>query len=227
MKKERKERGKRPPAAPGNGSYSRRSFLQTLGLAGAVAAGQGCGGGAGGLREPSADLQAGVGPQPVPVSLKVNGQTVKVEVEPRVTLLDALRDHLKMGTQEPVDLTGSKRACDRGSCGACTMIVDGKTVYSCTTLAVEAQGREIRTIEGVAQGGRLHPVQEEFIQCDGMQCGFCTPGFIMSGVWCLEKNPNASPEEIKRALDGNICRCGTHAGSLEAVVRAGRRMKGR
>ena len=168
-----------------------------------------------------------MGPGAVEVSLRVNGQAVQVKIEPRVTLLDALRDHLKLGSADPVDLTGSKRACDRGSCGACTMIVGGKTVYSCTTLAIEAQGKEIRTVEGLAKGDQLHPVQEEFIACDGLQCGFCTPGFVMAGVACLEKNPNASRDEIRKCLDGNICRCGTQPRSLEAVSKAALRMKGR
>jgi xanthine dehydrogenase YagT iron-sulfur-binding subunit len=218
----KKDRAKRPP---GQG-FSRRGFLRGMGVAGAAAATlpQEL---ARAVPEPAPSLQDGVGPGPVPVTLKVNGGEVKLKVEPRVTLLDALRDHLKLDSAEPVDLTGSKRACDRGSCGACTMIIDGKTVYSCTTLALEARGTEIRTVEGLEKGGALHPVQEEFIACDGMQCGFCTPGFVMSGVWCLEKNPNATRGEIRRCLDGNICRCGTQGGALEAIEKAAKRMKGR
>ena len=122
-----------------------------------------------------------------------------------------------------MDLTGSKRVCDRGTCGACTMIVDGKTVYSCSLLAIEAQGKAIRTVEGLAKGGKLHPVQEEFIACDGLMCGFCTPGFIMSGVACLEKHPKATKEQVQECLDGNICRCGTQPRALEAVLKAGGR----
>lgn len=203
---------------------SRRGFLRTAGSAGAAAGLAGC---AGSAAKPSAVPEQGVGPGPVPMSLRVNGKAVAVKVEPRVTLLDALRDHLKVGSAEPVDLTGSKRVCDRGTCGACTMIVDGKPVYACTVLAIEAQGREIRTVEGLAQGDRLHPLQEEFIACDGLMCGFCTPGFIMSGVACLEKKPEATAAEIKECLDGNICRCGTQPRALEAVVKAQARMKGR
>jgi xanthine dehydrogenase YagT iron-sulfur-binding subunit len=206
--------------------FSRRNFIQTLGLAGVGATIpliEGCG-----ATEAAAEVPAeGLGPAPVEVALTVNGQDVKVKVEPRVTLLDALRDHLKLGSADPVDLTGSKRVCDRGSCGACTMIVGGKTVYSCTTLAVEAQGKEIRTVEGLAPNGKLHPVQEEFVECDGLMCGFCTPGFIVSGAACLEKNPNASRDDLRRALDGNICRCGTQTRALEACEKAARRMKGR
>jgi xanthine dehydrogenase YagT iron-sulfur-binding subunit len=206
--------------------FSRRGFIQTLGLAGVTASlpAEGL------LAKAAAEVPAtqdGHGPGAVPVTLKVNGAEVRVKVEPRVTLLDALRDHLKIGSQEFVDLTGSKRACDRGSCGACTMILDGKTVYSCTTLAIEAEGREIRTVEGLAKDGQLHPLQEEFIACDGMMCGFCTPGFLMAGAACLEKHPNASRDEIKRSLDGNICRCGTQPRALEAVEKAAKRMKGR
>jgi xanthine dehydrogenase YagT iron-sulfur-binding subunit len=220
MKKKEKRR-----AAPAKSSgVSRRRFMQTVGIAGAAATlTQGCGSSEPGIEIP----EEGLGPAPVEISLTVNGEAVKIKVEPRVTLLDALRDHLKLGSADPVDLTGSKRVCDRASCGACTMMVGGKTVYSCTTLAVEAQGREIRTVEGMQEKGTLHPVQQEFVSCDGLMCGFCTPGFIVSGVACLEKNPNASRDEIRRALDGNICRCGTQVRALEACEKAARRMKGR
>ena len=222
MKKKDKRAGK-PPEKPG---FSRRNFIQTLGIAGVTASlplTQGCGTSGSGPDIPS----EGIGPSPVEIELHVNDQAVRLQVEPRVTLLDALRDHLKLGSADPVDLTGSKRVCDRGSCGACTMMIDGRTVYSCTTLAVEAQGRKIRTVEGLGKEGQLHPVQEEFIECDGLMCGFCTPGFIMSGAACLEKKPNATLNEIKAALDGNICRCGTQTRALEACEKAARKMKGR
>ena len=221
MKRDDSRKAKKPPEKPARG-VSRRSFFQALGAVGAAAGlPVGCASGA------SSIPQEGVGPGAVPVALKVNGREVKVKVEPRVTLLDALRDHLKLDSADPVDLTGSKRVCDRGSCGACTMIVDGKTVYGCTVLAIEAQGKEIRTVEGLEKDGKLHPVQEEFIACDGMMCGFCTPGFIMTGVACLEKNPDATKDQIRKCLDGNICRCGTQPRALEAVVKAGPKMKGR
>src|SRR5438132_12060878 len=164
MKKKVKRRGAPPRAASG---VSRRRCIQTVGLAGAAATlplTQGCG------SADTADIdvpEGGLGPSPVEISLTVNGDAVKLKVEPRVTLLDALRDHLKLGSADPVDLTGSKRVCDRASCGACTMIVGGRTVYSCTTLAIEAQGKDIRTVEGLAKGGELHPVQQAFIECDG------------------------------------------------------------
>jgi xanthine dehydrogenase YagT iron-sulfur-binding subunit len=221
MKKKDKRRA--TPTKPSG--VSRRRFIQTVGIAGAAATlplTQGCGTSETGVDVP----EEGFGPAPVEISLSVNGEAVKIRVEPRVTLLDALRDHLKLGSADPVDLTGSKRVCDRGSCGACTMMFGGKTVYSCTTLAVEAQGREIRTVEGLQEKGTLHPVQQEFVACDGLMCGFCTPGFIVSGVACLEKNPGASRDEIRKALDGNICRCGTQVRALEACEKAARRMKG-
>jgi xanthine dehydrogenase YagT iron-sulfur-binding subunit len=223
MKKKDKRRGAPPEASSG---FSRRNFIQTLGIAGVTASiplTQGCGTSEGGPDIPA----EGIGPTPVEIELNVNDQDLKLQVEPRVTLLDALRDHLKLGSADPVDLTGSKRVCDRGSCGACTLMIDGRTVYSCTTLAVEAQGRKIKTVEGLGKEGQLHPVQEEFIECDGLMCGFCTPGFIMSGAACLEKKPNASRDEIRAALDGNICRCGTQTRALEACEKAARKMKGR
>jgi xanthine dehydrogenase YagT iron-sulfur-binding subunit len=213
---------KRKSSKPRDG-VSRRGFLQAVGL----------GAGAVGLtqeellaREAPAPQQA-TGPGAIPIALDVNGQAVKLKVEPRVTLLDALRDHLKLDSNEYVDLTGAKKVCDRASCGACTVIVDGKIAYACTILAIEAQGRKIRTVEGLEKGGKLHPVQEEFIACDGLMCGFCTPGFVVAGAALLEKNPNATREDIRRGLDGNICRCGTQPRALEAVAKAAARMKGR
>jgi xanthine dehydrogenase YagT iron-sulfur-binding subunit len=223
MKKKDKRRG--APPEPSSG-FSRRNFIQTLGIAGVSATlplAQGCGTSGSGPDVPS----EGIGPSAVEIALNVNDQDVRLQVEPRVTLLDALRDHLKLGSADPIDLTGSKRVCDRGSCGACTMMIDGRTVYSCTTLAVEAQGRKIKTVEGLGKDGKLHPVQEEFVECDGLMCGFCTPGFIMSGAACLEKKPNATRDDIRAALDGNICRCGTQTRALEACEKAARRMKGR
>jgi xanthine dehydrogenase YagT iron-sulfur-binding subunit len=184
--------------------FSRRSFLKTVG-AGSVAAGV--------LSKAPIKAQDGVnavGPGAVAISLNVNGQPLRLEVEPRVTLLDALRMR--------ADLTGNKRGCDRGACGACTMIVDGRTVYSCSTLAIEVQGKKIRTVEGLASpNGQLHPVQQAFCDKDALMCGFCTPGFVMASVGLLEKHPNPTPEQIKKGLDGNICRCGTFSRVFEAV----------
>ena len=154
-----------------------------------------------------------LGPNKVPVSLTVNGKKYPVQVEPRVTLLEALRG-------DQVDLTGAKRVCDRGTCGACTVIMDGHPVYSCTVLAVEAQGKAISTVEGLAQNDKLHPIQQAFIDNDGQQCGFCTPGFVMACKAFLDKNPNPTPEQVRHGLGGNLCRCGTYIGVRAAVLQA-------
>lgn len=200
-----------PPSQPpgreaAQPSFSRRNFLKTVGV-GPLAASV--------LTPAIAEAQPAVrelGPGEVPIELTVNGRKYSLEVEPRVTLLDAIRTRL--------DLTGQKRVCDRGSCGACTMIVDGRSVYACSMLAIEAAGATIRTVEGLAQGTILHPVQQAFCETDGLMCGFCTPGFVVSAVALLEKNPNPTPEQARRALDGNICRCGTYARVLEAALKA-------
>lgn len=157
-----------------------------------------------------AQIPGAVGPGAVSIVLNVNGRQQKLEIEPRVTLLDALRNRL--------NLTGVKRVCDRGSCGACTMIADGRTIYSCSTLAIEMQGKNIRTVESFTSGTVLHPVQQAFCDKDGLMCGFCTPGFVTSAVALLEKNPKPTPEQARRALDGNICRCGTYVRVLEAAL---------
>jgi aerobic-type carbon monoxide dehydrogenase small subunit (CoxS/CutS family) len=183
--------------------FSRRSFLKTVG-AGGVAAG---------VLAKGAHLDAQavheVGPGTVPVTLTINGKPHRLQIEPRVTLLDAVRMR--------ADLTGSKRGCDRGTCGACTMLVDGQAVYSCSTLAIEVQGKQIRTVDGLANGTTLHPVQQAFCDKDALMCGFCTPGFIMASVALVEKHPNPTPAQIRKALDGNICRCGTFSRIFEAV----------
>ena len=152
------------------------------------------------------------GPGKVPLALTVNGKKYAAEVEPRVTLLEALRGDL--------DLTGSKRVCDRGTCGACTVIVDGKPAYSCSILAIEAQGKAVTTVEGLMQGDKLHPVQQAFIDNDAQQCGFCTPGFVVACKAFLDKNPNPTPEQVRHGLGGNICRCGTYVGIRAAVLQA-------
>src|SRR5436189_4189788 len=186
-------------------NVSRRDFLKSASVGGLVTA-----------VTSAAEIEAQtpgprvIGPGEVPVQLNVNGKRIDLRIEPRVTLLDALRMR--------ADLTGNKRGCDRGACGACTMIVDGRTVYSCSTLAIEVQGKSIRTVDGLASaGGQLHPVQQAFCDKDALMCGFCTPGFIMASVGVLEKYPNATPEQIKKGLDGNICRCGTFSRIFEAV----------
>ncbi len=187
---------------------TRRDFLKSAGL-GSVAGAVTTTGGA------EVEAQGGptvLGPGDVPVSLAVNGRRVDLRIEPRVTLLDALRNR--------ADLTGNKRVCDRGSCGACTMIVDGRTVYACSTLAIDVQGKQIRTVDGLAQDGRLHPVQQAFCDVDALMCGFCTPGFVVATVALLEKYPNATREQAAKELDGNICRCGTFVRIMEAAMRA-------
>ena len=144
------------------------------------------------------------------MALTIDGKTHPLTVEPRVTLLDAMRNR--------IDITGLKRVCDRGTCGACTVIVDGRTHYSCTLLAIEMQGVAIRTVDGLTKGTVLHPVQEAFCKHDGLMCGFCTPGFVVSAVALLEKTPSPTADQAKAALSGNICRCGTYTRVLEAVL---------
>ena len=152
------------------------------------------------------------GPGPVDVRLRVNGEEVALHVEPHRTLLDVLRNEL--------GLTGAKEGCGQGNCGACTVLLDGETVYACLMLAVDCAGGEVRTVEGLAQGGRLHPVQSAFVEHDGYQCGYCTPGQVMSAVALLEHDPHPSREEVERAMSGNLCRCGAYHGIVEAVLAA-------
>ncbi len=154
------------------------------------------------------------GPKKVPVKLRVNNEDYEINVEPRRTLLDAIRKDLK--------LTGSKEGCDEGTCGACTVVVDGKPVYSCLALAIESEGKSIVTIEGLSKNGELHPIQKAFIEKDAYQCGFCTPGQIMSLSALLERNPRATEEEIRRSVTGNLCRCGAYPKIIEAGIAAGR-----
>jgi len=157
------------------------------------------------------------GPGKAPITLTVNGKKLSAELEPRVTLLDALRDHF--------NLTGSKRVCDRGECGACTVLMGRRTVYACTVLAIDAQNVSIETIESLGGPEDLHPLQEAFVENDAQQCGFCTPGFVMSAKALLDKNPHPSPEEVLHGLSGNFCRCGTYRGLRAAVLGQGDRAK--
>ncbi|MBA9066089.1 xanthine dehydrogenase YagT iron-sulfur-binding subunit [Methylobacterium fujisawaense] len=147
----------------------------------------------------------------IPLRLTLNGQPREIALDdPRVTLLDLLRERL--------GLTGAKKGCDRGQCGACTVLVDGRRINSCLTLAASLDGAEVLTIEGLAEGDRLHPVQAAFIAHDGFQCGFCTPGQIMSAVGLIrEGHAGTDPERIREGMSGNLCRCGAYAGILEAV----------
>jgi len=146
------------------------------------------------------------------ISLKVNGHTEHLHVDTRVTLLDALRDRLA--------LPGTKKGCDQGQCGACTVHLDGRRVLSCLTLAVMAQGKEVTTIEGLANGDQLHPVQAAFIECDGFQCGYCTPGQIMSAVACIAEGHTNSDDEIRQYMSGNLCRCGAYPNIVDAIKMA-------
>jgi xanthine dehydrogenase YagT iron-sulfur-binding subunit len=150
------------------------------------------------------------GPGKVPVELTINGQKQTLQLEPRITLLDALRDQL--------EITGAKRVCDRAECGACTVLLDNKPVYACSILAIEAQGKAITTIEAVMQGETLHPIQQAFVDNDASQCGFCTPGFVVAFKAVLDQHPNATPEEIRHGLSGNVCRCGTYHGIHLAIA---------
>ena len=150
------------------------------------------------------------GPGKVPIELTVNGKKHALQLEPRVMLLDALRDHL--------EITGAKRVCDRAECGACTVLLDNKAVYACSILAIEAQGKQITTIESLMQGDTLHPIQQAFVDNDGSQCGFCTPGFVMATKAFLEKYPNPTAENVRQGLSGNYCRCGTYHGIQLALA---------
>ncbi len=147
------------------------------------------------------------------IALDINGQRHELDIEPRVTLLDALREHLS--------LTGTKKGCDQGQCGACTCHVDGKRVLSCLTLAAQAEGRKVTTIEGIAgESGDLHPVQAAFIEHDAFQCGYCTPGQIMSAVACIREGHVGSDAEIREYMSGNLCRCGAYNSIVAAVRQA-------
>ena len=195
-----------------NSGVSRRGFLKGVGVGTAATSVLSA-------VRPEAEAAArdsGIhGPGEVPVSLKINGKTRKVNVEPRVTLLDALRNRL--------DVTGPKKVCDRATCGACTVLVDGQPVYSCTLLAVEAEGADITTVEGIGTPDKLSKVQKAFIEHDAQQCGFCTPGFVTAATAFVKDHPNATIEEVRAGLGGNLCRCGTYAGMLLAVSEAAKR----
>ena len=186
---------------------SRRGFLKGVG-AGAVATGL--------LKEVSEGARIAeaatpktLGPGEVPITLSVNGNTRNLNVEPRVTLLDAMRNRL--------DVTGAKKVCDRGTCGACTVMMDGEVVYSCCVLAVEAQGKKIVTAEGLGTPDNMHATQAAFVEHDASQCGFCTPGFVVATTAFVRDNPGATLDEVRAGLGGNLCRCGTYAGITAAA----------
>jgi aerobic-type carbon monoxide dehydrogenase small subunit (CoxS/CutS family) len=192
------------------GAHSRRTFLKSLGTVAATAATAQVQSVAAELEKANAEKT--VGPGAVPVTLNVNGEKLQLMLEPRVTLLDALRNYSS--------LTGAKEGCDRATCGACTVLLDDLPIYSCQKLAIEAQGGEITTVEGLAKNGDLTPVQRAFIQKDALQCGYCTPGFIMSLTALLKKNPHPTADDVKHACAGNLCRCGTHPHIMQAAFQA-------
>jgi xanthine dehydrogenase YagT iron-sulfur-binding subunit len=184
---------------------SRREFLKISGISAAVPL----------VAGPRVIKAAGqrvrvYGPGKVPMEFAINGKNYKANLEPRVTLLDALRDEF--------ELTGAKRVCDRAECGACTVLVDDKPVYACAMLAIEAQNKAITTVESLTRDGKLHPIQQAFVDNDASQCGFCTPGFVVACKAFLEKHPRPAPEDIRRGLSGNLCRCGTYAGIRKAIA---------
>jgi xanthine dehydrogenase YagT iron-sulfur-binding subunit len=205
--KRRKDKPRKPEA------LSRRDFLKgaSVAVSSGILAGQ-----ARAAAGPPDNAEF-VGPGEVPVKLRINGREHELNLEPRVTLLDACRDRL--------DITGAKRVCDRATCGACTMVIDGNPVYSCTVLAIEAQGHHIETIEGLSGNGHLHPVMAAFVDDDAQQCGFCTPGFVMACKAFLDKHPNPTREQVETGLGGNLCRCGTYIGVRGAVLAAAGSMK--
>lgn len=194
---------------------SRRFFVQSLGV-GAAATSVGTAAEAWAVKAAAkADARDGtpiIGPDPAPITLTVNGKAVAMTIEPSTTLLEALRLH--------ANLTGSKEVCDRGSCGACSVLIDGKLSVSCMMLAVDAVGTQITTVEGLAKGEELDPLQQAFVKHDALQCGFCTPGLVMACKAVLNSTPKPTLEQIKVGLSGNICRCGTYTNVFNATLEA-------
>ena len=187
--------------------FSRRSFIKTAGAGAAVA---------GASVEAQEKKPEIIGPDAAPITLKVNGVARKVTVEPRVTLLRALRNEL--------EITGAKEVCDRGGCGACTVLMDGRIVNACMIMAWDAVGHEITTVESFGTPEKLSPIQAAFVECDGLQCGFCTPGMIVSCTALLKENPAPTRDEVKAGLAGNLCRCGTYSRIFDAVDKAAKDM---
>ena len=214
LPEKKSKKRKRKQSSSSQSGLSRRDFLKITGVSAAAPL---MAGAAAIAIEAPADA-AIQGPGKVPIALNINEKKYNAQLEPRVTLLDALRDQF--------ELTGAKRVCDRGTCGACTVLMDGKAVYSCSVLAIDAQSKAITTVEGLGQPGSLHPVQQAFIDNDAQQCGFCTPGFVVACKAFLDQHPHPTLEEIKHGLSGNFCRCGTYAGVRLAVMQAAKAGKG-
>jgi len=196
---------KNPEAKRDVSGVSRRDFLKISGMSITLPL----------VTDPKMAMAAGEqvpvrGPGKVPMEFSINGRRLKADLEPRVTLLDTLRDQF--------ELTGAKRVCDRGECGACTVLLDNKPVYSCSVLAIEAQRKPIITVESLMQGGKLHPLQQAFVDNDASQCGFCTPGFVIACKAFLDRHPHPNADDIRHGLSGNLCRCGTYDGIRKAIA---------
>ncbi len=208
------EENNQEPGSKPEKSISRRSFIRGAGLstAGSVLMTTNAF-----AIDPADRVDKGkeFGPDAMTIKLKVNGITKSLSVEPRTTLASALRDHL--------ELTGTKVVCDRGSCSACTVYLDGKPVNSCMLSVFDVGDKEITTIEGIAKNGELHPVQKAFIEHDASQCGYCTPGMVMSCVHLVDNNPAPNLEDVKKATRGNLCRCGTHPHVFKATLNASKK----
>jgi xanthine dehydrogenase YagT iron-sulfur-binding subunit len=201
--------------SPKPGGVTRRGFIKGAGLGAAGATLLNAGIATAQATAEGARETGVAGPEAVPVTLVVNGVRRRIEIEPRTTLAEALRD--------PIGLTGTKVSCDRGSCSACTVWLDGVPVSSCMTLAIDVGERQVTTIEGLAREGKLHPVQEAFVEHDALQCGFCTPGMVMSCAALLERNPSPTLDDVKTATSGNLCRCGTYPNVFEATLAAAKK----
>jgi xanthine dehydrogenase YagT iron-sulfur-binding subunit len=208
------EKNQKSGAKPGNG-ISRRSFIRGAGLSTAGSVLLTTNAFALNNKEPLT-AENEFGPDAMTIKMKVNGITKSLSVEPRTTLASALRDHL--------ELTGTKVVCDRGSCSACTVYLDGKPVNACMLSVFDVGDKEVTTIEGIAKNGELHPVQQAFIEHDASQCGYCTPGMVMSCVHLVDNNSDPNLEDVKNATRGNLCRCGTHPHVFKATLDASKKM---
>lgn len=200
-----------PETRPPGFQMSRRTFVGTSAAIGGTVAVTGLLAGCGADDDSAGPAAASNSTQ---VQLTINGETHEVDVDTRTSLLDMLR--------ERVGSTGTKKGCDQGACGACTVLVDGQRVLSCLTLAVMTSGTEVTTIEGLERNGRLHPLQQAFIDDEGFQCGFCTAGQILSGIGCIREGRAGSPEQVREAMSGNICRCGAYTNIATAIARTAR-----